>query len=110
MRPSELLEQQNISMKNTKNAWGLTMGVTLNYKSVLPGLDIDVPINFKYTPRGIWKSLTLQEDAKSANIGVRFKYLANWRANVKYTNFWGNNLEHGNHDRDNISFDITYSF
>jgi hypothetical protein len=110
LSPGELLREENISMKNTKNAWGYTVGLTLNYKSVLPGLDLDVPINFKHTPSGIWKTLSLQEDAKSANIGVRFKYLNNWRGNLKYTTFWGNKDEHGNHDRDNISFDITYTF
>jgi hypothetical protein len=110
LSPGELLREENISMKNTKNAWGYTVGLTLNYKSVLPGLDLDVPLNFKHTPSGIWKTLSLQEDAKSANVGVRFKYLNNWRGNLKYTTFWGNKDEHGNHDRDNISFDITYTF
>ena len=97
-------------MKNTKNAWGYTLGVTLNYKSVLPGLDLDVPVSFKHTPSGVWKALSMQENAKSASIGVRFKYFTNWKGNLKYTTFWGEKDEHRNHDRDNISFDVTYTF
>jgi hypothetical protein len=110
LNPDQLLRKENISMKNTRDAWGYTLAMTLNYKSVLPGLDIDVPINFKHTPDGVWKTLTLQEDAKSASMGLRFKYLGNWKSNLKYTTFWGNKNEHRNHDRDNISFDITYTF
>jgi hypothetical protein len=110
LSPGELQREQNISMKNTKNAWGYTLTAVLNYRSVLPGLDLDVPVTFKHTPSGVWKSLSLQEDAKSASIGVRFKYLTNWKGNLKYTSFWGNKDEHRNHDRDNISFDITYTF
>jgi hypothetical protein len=86
------------------------VGVTLNYKSVLPGLDIDVPMNFKHTPSGVWKTLTLQEDAKSASFGARFKYLGNWKGSLKYTTFWGAKDSNPVHDRDNISFDITYTF
>ena len=46
----------------------------------------------------------------SASIGVRFKYLGAWKGNLKYTSFWGAKDEHRNHDRDNISFDVTHSF
>lgn len=108
--PDKLLRDENISMKNTDDAWGYTLSATLNYKSVLSGLDIDVPMNFKHTPSGTWKRLSLQEDAKSANIGLRFKYLGKWRGNLKYTRFWGDKKENRVHDRDNISFDVTYSF
>jgi hypothetical protein len=110
LSPRELLREQNISMKNTKNSWGYVLSATLAYKSVLPGLDLDVPLNFKHTPSGVWKPLSLQENAKSASIGIRFKYLTNWRGNLKYTTFWGAKDDHRNHDRDNISFDITYTF
>ena len=37
-------------------------------------------------------------------------WVGNWKSNLKYTTFWGNKNEHRNHDRDNISFDITYTF
>ena len=108
--PDDLLRKDNISMLNTDDAWAYTLSGTLQYKSVWSGLDIDVPINFKHTPSGVWKSLALLEDAKSASAGVRFKYLGRWKSNLKYTAFWGNKKAHRNHDRDNVSFDITYTF
>jgi Protein of unknown function (DUF1302) len=110
LSPGDLKREQNIGMINTKNAWGYTLSATLNYKSVMPGLDIDVPISFKDTPSGVWKTLTMQEGAKSASVGMRFKYLGDWKGNLKYTTFWGAKSDHRNHDRDNISFDVTYSF
>jgi hypothetical protein len=97
-------------MKNTKNAWGYTFTGTLQYKSVVSGLDIDVPLSVKHTPRGTWKGLALSDGAKSASIGAKFKYLTDWKADIKYTTFWGSKDTHRNHDRDNISMSVTYTF
>lgn len=107
-KPSDLPD--GVVMINTRDAWGYTVVATLQYKSVVSGLDIDVPFSFKHTPNGTWKSLTLGEDAKAASLGAKFKYLNNWKADLKYTNFWGAKNTHRNHDRDNISLSVTYSF
>ncbi len=99
-----------VQMINSKVAWGYTASATLNYKSVLPGLDIDVPISFKHAPRGTWKGVSLQEHGKEASIGARFKYLSNWKGELKYATFWGSKDSNAKHDRDNVSFSVTYSF
>jgi hypothetical protein len=107
-KPSDLPE--GVSMINTRDAWGYTVTAALNYRSVVSGLDIDIPFSFKHAADGTWKGVSLTEDAKSASIGAKFKYLNNWKADLKYTTFWGSKKTHRNHDRDNISFSVTYSF
>ena len=46
----------------------------------------------------------------AASLGAKFKYLNNWKATLRYTTFWGGKQTHRNHDRDNISASVTYSF
>lgn len=107
-KPSDL--PAGVTALNTRDAWAYTLSATLNYKTVRPGLDIDIPFSFKHSPKGTWKTLPATEDAMAASVGAKFKYLNNWKASIKYTAFWGARKTHRNQDRDNISASITYSF
>jgi len=107
-KPSDL--PAGVISLNTRDAWGYTATATLNYKSVRSGLDIDIPFSFKHSPKGTWKTLAVSEDAMAASLGAKFKYLNNWKASLRYTTFWGGKQTHRNHDRDNISASVTYSF
>ncbi len=102
--------EDGVRLLNSRDAWGYTATATFNYKSVMPGLNLDVPIAFKHSPSGSWKTLTLTDGAKEASIGVKFTYLSDWKGQIKYATFWGSKDTYAKHDRDNISFSVTYSF
>jgi hypothetical protein len=99
-----------LSVINSRNAWAYTLVSTLSYKSVISGLNIDVPVAFKHHAEGTWKTLTIADGAKEASIGLKFKYLEDWKGEIKYATFWGSKSTFAKHDRDNISMSVTYSF
>ncbi len=106
--------EQNLTVTDT--AWGYQFRVQLEYFSVIPGMDVTVPITFKHDVDGYGNanglSNGLVEDMKNASLGFDAFYLSNWQFSGKYAWYWGNDDPSARTlaDRDNISFIVKYAF
>lgn len=106
--------ERNLTVTDT--AWGYQLSAQLKYFSVLPGLDITVPIFFKHDVDGYGNanglSNGLVEDMKSASLGFDAFYLSNFQFSGKYAWYWGNNIpaDRTLADRDNVSLSVKYAF
>ncbi|MEP5566367.1 MAG: DUF1302 family protein [Halioglobus sp.] len=106
--------ERNLTVTDT--AWGYQLSAQLKYFSVLPGLDITVPIFFKHDVNGYGNanglSNGLVEDMKTASIGFDAFYLSNFQFSGKYAWYWGNSIPDDRTlaDRDNVSLSIKYAF
>lgn len=106
--------ERNLTVTDT--AWGYQLSAQLKYFSVLPGLDITVPIFFKHDVDGYGNanglSNGLVEDMKTASLGFDAFYLSNFQFSGKYAWYWGNNIPDDRTlaDRDNVSLSIKYTF
>lgn len=104
------------NLRVTDTAWGYQFRVQLKYYSVVPGLDVTVPITFKHDVDGYGNANALGnglvEDMKTASIGFDAFYLTNWQFSGKYAWYWGNDNPDDMTlaDRDNVSLSIKYVF
>ena len=74
----------------TRDATALQLVFTPNYRQVVAGLDLSVPIGLRYTLDG--RSSITAWDARgngSANIGLEGNYLGVWQFALTYTQFIG---------------------
>ncbi len=104
------------NLKVTDTAWGYQFRVQFKYFSVLPGLDVTVPITFKHDVDGYGNANALSnglvEDMKTASVGFDAFYLSHFQFSGKYAWYWGNNNPDDRTlaDRDNISLNVKYAF
>jgi Protein of unknown function (DUF1302) len=114
--PDGVTPEGERNLKVTDTAWGYQFRVQLNYFSVIPGMDVTVPITFKHDVDGYGNAngLTngLVEDMKTASLGFDANYLSNWQFSGKYAWYWGNNDPDNRTlaDRDNVSITVKYAF
>lgn len=99
----------------TDDAWGYQFILIFKYYSVLPGVDLDVPISFRHDVDGYGETMlknVLVEDQKWASVGVNALYLDNWEMQAKYSFYFGNDDtgEPVLSDRDNIALSVKYKF
>ncbi len=96
---------------NDRSAWGSITRFTPKYYEILPNLDLSVPINFKYYPKGVSTVKgTFVEDENIVSVGFNFLYLQRWQFDVAYVNFLGNAEENPRSDRDYVSAVVRYAF
>jgi len=99
----------------TDNAWGYQFLAILKYFSVLPGMDLDVPLSFRQDVDG-YGSTTMKNNLiqgqKWASAGVTALYLTNWEFAAKYSFYFGKDDrdEPVLSDRDNIALSVKYKF
>jgi hypothetical protein len=104
------------NLRVTDTAWGYQFRVQLKYFSVLPGMDVTVPITFKHDVDGYGNANALGnglvEDMKTASIGFDAFYLTNWQFSGKYAWYWDNDIPDDRtlSDRDNVSLSVKYIF
>ncbi|MFO7963666.1 MAG: DUF1302 family protein [Desulfobacterales bacterium] len=99
----------NDDMEPSDFSWGLALAVTPKYYQLIPNLDVEFPINFKYFPNGSSPNNTFQEGQDSGSIGVNFTWKNVYKANLKYVAYFNNN-RYGLADRDFIGVDLKYTF
>jgi hypothetical protein len=99
----------------TEDAWGYRFNMSLKYFSVLPGMDLEIPLSFRHDVDGYGASViqnSLLEGQKWAGIGARAIYLENWEFDAKYSFYFGND-DPGDpvlSDRDNLTLSAKYRF
>jgi len=76
----------------TRDAWGLRAVYTPTYRQVRPGLDIDVPVGFGYTPKGRSGALGPAFGADKGgdvSVGVNGRYEDVWFLSLNVTHYYG---------------------
>jgi len=93
-----------------KEATGGGVKLDMDYYNVMDGLNITIPLNVMYNPKGSSVAMlsNIVEDSHSASCGVELTYLNVYRGGIKYTNFFGNN--NSKRDRDYVSVYVKYTF
>ncbi|HSW12489.1 MAG TPA: DUF1302 family protein [Solimonas sp.] len=104
-------------LTNDKKAYGYSLIATLNYRNVLQGWDLAVPVTWAHLPEGrpamagAFGSL-YGEDDRRASIGTRFTYLQKLEVGLSYNAFLGSpDLQDRPYaDRDYAALNLKYSF
>jgi hypothetical protein len=82
----------------------------LSYLNIFSGLDLKVPIFLQRGLDGNILETGIVEDATAFNITFQAVYLNNFTTQIGYSNFFDGGENHLITDRDNVSFDVSYSF
>lgn len=78
------------------------------YKNILQGVDLTIPFFVNYTIDGSFSYYAYNEKALWASVGLEAVYLSNMRVGLTYSAFGGANAMW--RDRDNIAFNVKYTF
>ncbi|SMC92556.1 Protein of unknown function [Desulfocicer vacuolatum DSM 3385] len=94
-----------------KFAWGFSFTLKPTWQSVLPSLDISVPISLAMGIDGDSAlGASFVEDKHKMGITFDFEYRTKYMFQVGYVNFFGGNDSNVQNDRDYISMNFKYSF
>ena len=95
----------------TEDAWAYQTRVSFNYRNVLTGLDLEIPVVFRHEVEGAAVGVnSLKDNTRDFSIGVDAYYLDQWQFNLTYATFAGGGVENTIKDRDNVSFSVKYTF
>lgn len=87
--------------------------VTLSYNSVMPGVDMEVPISFRKNFKGQSKAGNFTNTGNNtdrASIGAKFRYQSDLEVAFNYSAYFGEYDDNKLTDRDYVSFNVKYSF
>ncbi len=108
-------EREDAPYGITEDAWGYRLNASLSYYSVLPGMDLEIPLSWRQDVDGYGASVlqnSLIEGQKWASVGAKALYLDNWEFEAKYSFYFGND-DPGEPilaDRDNVTLSAKYKF
>lgn len=88
----------------------INLRLELAYLNIMQGVDLKVPMFFRRGLDGNILESEMVEDSSAFNIEFQFVYLNNLTAKVGYSNFFDGGENTYINDRDNVSFNISYSF
>ena len=97
----------------TAFSWGYRLVVAPTYNSVLGSpWNVTPRLAFNHDVSGTSPGPggNFVEGRKSVTLGLGFDYLANFRINLGYTNFFGGGINNLVSDRDFVSASVSYSF
>jgi len=96
---------------NDDTAWGGTLKASIDYYQILPLLDLNIPITYKFNPDGVSSVQgTFFEKNDSIGVGLEFTYNAVYKMGLGYTAFLHDVEDHAKADRDFISLNLKYTF
>lgn len=92
----------------TQEGYGISFIVLPQYKNVMEGVDLTIPFFVNYTIEGSFSYFNYNEGALWYSVGAEAIYLSNTTFGVNYNSYHGaNNMWR---DRDNVSFNVKYTF
>lgn len=91
-------------------ATAMALRAEFAYINVFPGLDFRIPLFLQYTFDGTVLESRMAEEATTFNLGLKAVYLNNFTAQLAYTNYFDGGEDNLLTDRDNVSFNMSYSF
>lgn len=100
----------NEELRYDDKATAMALRGEFAYINVASGLDLKVPVFLQYTFDGTILESRMAEEATTFNIGLKAIYLNNFTAQVGYTNYFDGGDNNLLTDRDNVSFNMSYSF
>jgi len=99
------------TLANDKTAWGGTLKTAFDYWQVMPLLDLNIPITWKFNPNGTSSVQgTFAEKNDSLGLGLEFTYKSVYKIGLGYTFFLFDADEHPKADRDFFSLNLKYTF
>ncbi|WP_044875018.1 DUF1302 domain-containing protein [Pseudomonas sp. LFM046] len=94
-----------------KNAYGYTLLVSGTWNDVYAGVNISPYAVYKDDFEGnSFQTGNFIEGRKAYTLGVKATYLNSLEAELQYTEFYGAGQNNSARDRDNIGFNVKYSF
>lgn len=94
-----------------KNAYGYTLLLSGTWNDVYAGVNISPYVVYKDDFEGnSYQTGNFIEGRKAYTLGVRASYLNSLEAELQYTEFFGGGQNNSVRDRDNIGFNVKYSF
>lgn len=100
----------NKELRYDDKATAMALRAEFAYINVASGLDLKVPLFLQYTFDGTILESRMAEEATTFNIGLKAIYLNNFTAQIGYTNYFDGGANNLLTDRDNVSFNMSYSF
>lgn len=92
----------------TQEGYGISFIILPQYKNVMEGVDLTIPFFVNYTIEGSFSYFNYNEGALWYSLGAEAIYLSNTTFGVNYNSYHGaNNMWR---DRDNVSFNVKYTF
>ncbi len=92
-------------------AWAYALRLMFNYSSVLPGLDIEIPLYFRHDVSGDASGVNqVYDNSRQFSAGIDGFYLNNWKFNLSYATFFGGKENNRVNDRDNVAISLKYTF
>jgi hypothetical protein len=94
-----------------KNAYGYTLLMSGTWNDVYAGVNISPYAVYKDDFEGnSFQTGNFIEGRKAYTLGVKATYLNSLEAELQYTEFYGAGQNNSSRDRDNIGFNVKYSF
>jgi hypothetical protein len=106
-------DPNRLAVQNTPNGWGYSLLWSLDYKNVLQGIDIVVPVYINHGVNGAMFTTGFREKQVTVSTGVTAKYLSKFEFGLSYTTYFGSDADVFQRllsDRDNIAFNMKYAF
>jgi hypothetical protein len=93
------------------DSWGYALLAKLDYENVIGPIGLSPRLGWSHDVQGISPNGgPFIEGRKAVTLGLEGRYLANWSADVSYTNYFGGGKLNQINDRDFIGFNIKYRF
>jgi hypothetical protein len=102
--------KNNDEMAFDARAAGYALRADFAYKNVLQALDTNVLLFVQQGLHGTVREATLVEDAVVLSVGLRGTWLDRIVAELNYATYFGGGFDNWLIDRDNVAFNIKYSF
>ena len=98
-------------LNKDRTAWGGTVKGTFEYYQVLNGLDLKIPVTFKFNGNGVSSVPgTFQEYKNSVGISFDFTYLNVYQFSIGYVEYLHGGDKNPLADRDMITATLKYTF
>lgn len=93
------------------DAYGYTLAMSGTWNDVYAGVNLSPFAVFKHNVQGnSHQTGNFVEGAMAYTVGLRATYLNSLEAEVQYTEFYGGGQNNSGRDRDNLGFNLKYSF
>ncbi len=102
-----------LAVQNSATGWGYSFLWSFDYKNVIQGIDIVVPVYVNHGVEGAMFNSGFRNKQVTLSVGVTAKYLAALEVGMAYATYFGSDedvFQRLTSDRDNISVNLKYGF
>ncbi len=106
-----ILDNKELQAKHDQSSFGGVFKFAFDYFQIMQKLDLQVPVTFKYNPKGTSPILgTFDEDKDSIAVGLDFTYNGEYKLSLAYTEFLHDYENNPLADRDFFAASFKYTF